>query len=375
MNLHKTTLAAIAAATTMQATAYDFACDGLYYNIIDSTSCVEVTRENSGNSTYSGTVIIPGTVTDGSSQYTVTRIASSAFIRSAVTDVQIAGSVAEIGDSAFCFAESLANVTLPPTLTTLSQSALSATAIEAVCVPEGVATLGKAAFQSCQKLHTVFLPSTMETIESYGFNGCTSLAEIYCLAETPPAATAWAIFIGLTGIDVVVNDEAVSAYKATEPWSDEETFTIYPSEPVEVTINVSGKNDGDYDVLTLGENIAYKIYQADSLVAITAATRYYLPADGLTYKIVPTNFFNDADTVSYTTTSAGISPTVADSGKGGIYAHGGKVYVEGGGSETVEIYTPDGVLRYRDTDAVIEGLPRNSVYIARRGAAAIKIGL
>lgn len=365
------------------ATAYDFVSGGLYYNIIPGTKTVAVTSEAAEHSTYSGRVIIPESVTHSGEKYTVAAIGNKAFIRSKVTDVQIPDNVKSIGDSAFYFAEGLVNVTLPQHIKDIPSCAFAGTSITAIAVPEGVTTLSNGAFQSCLQLHSIFLPSTLKRIAAYGFNNCSNLAEIYCKAANPPEATGWAIFIGLSDIDVIVPDSSVDTYGKTAPWSDTQTFSIYPSEPVEVTLNISGKNVGEYDELTLGEDIVYKIYQGDKLVAITAADKYYVPSDGKTYSIVPSNTFSDADAVTYTASTAGVESTFADGNENvKIYADGDVIRIEPQDNSStyakqVYVYDAYGTLYYRCAapDTEITGLPTGHLYIVRCGNVVKKVVL
>lgn len=374
---------ALAATVANAAVAYDFTSGGLYYNVIAGTKTVAVTSENAEHSSYSGRVIIPGSVTFNGEKYTVAAIDHKAFIRSKVTDVQIPDQVTAIGDSAFYFAEELVNITLPQKLTKLPACALAGTSIAAIAVPEGVTTFGSGAFQSCLQLHSVFLPSTLQRISAYGFNNCSNLAEIYCKAANPPEATGWAIFIGLENIDVIVPDTAVDNYGKTAPWNDAETFSIYPSEPVEVSLNILGKNVGEYDELTLGENIVYKIYTGDELVAITAAEKYYVPSDGKTYKIVPSNTFSDADAVTYTASTSGIGDNFADDNENiKIYADGDVIRIEpqdnsSAYAQQVRVYDAYGTLYHRCavSDTEITGLPTGRIYIVCCGNVAKKIVL
>ena len=61
----------------LQASAYDFEIDGIYYNVINATSKnVEVT---SGDKAYSGDLVIPSHVTYEGTEYTVTQIDDKAF--------------------------------------------------------------------------------------------------------------------------------------------------------------------------------------------------------------------------------------------------------------------------------------------------------
>lgn len=373
-------VAIMAGCTAIIATAYDFASGGLFYNVISGTKTVAVTSEAAEHSSYSGRVIVPESVTYNGEKYIVAAIGNKAFVRSKVTDVQIPDNVTSIGDSAFYFSEELENITLPQKLTKISRCAFAGTSITAIAVPEGVTELGNGAFQSCLRLHTVFLPSTLKLISAYGFNNCSSLSEIYSKASNPPDATGWAIFIGLSKIDLIV--PSIDKYENVSPWNNSETFSIYPPEPVEVNINITGKNIGEYDELTLGGNIEYKIYQGEELVAITAADRYYLPSNGKTYSIVPSNTFGDADAVTYTTSIAGTEGILTDNDEDvKIYADGNVIRVEpqDGSAYTRQIYVYDayGSLYYRSSvsGTEIANLPTGRIYVARCGNVVKKVAL
>lgn len=357
---------------TVGAQAYDFESGGFYYEVISGTKKVKVVGDALDHSTYKDLVVVPSEVTYNSEKYSVTAIGAKAFVRSQAVSVQIPEGVTEIGDSTFYFSDKLQNITLPQSVRTISRAAFAGTAIKDVVVPEGVTVLGNGAFQSCSQLHTVYLPSTLKTIESYGFNNCNNLAEIYCKAEATPAATGWAIFIGLSDIDVIVPDKSVSNYKSTSPWSDETTFSIYPSEDVEASVQVTGHAADGYDELSLGEHVAYKIYYGDELVAITAAEKYYLPSDGKTYKIVPTNTFSDAVAMTYKTTNVAGLELPDDEVPLNIFTDGDAIYVESGGDNTegwvIEVYDASGAIVYKapyTSDTSITGLPAGKMYIVR----------
>ena len=100
---------------SMEASAHDFEVDGIYYNITSTTeNTVEVTYkgDNYSSSAYSGSVVIPESVTYGEVTYSVTTIGSYAFYNySGLTSVTIGNSVTSIGTHAFYGCDSLLSVT------------------------------------------------------------------------------------------------------------------------------------------------------------------------------------------------------------------------------------------------------------------------
>ena len=91
------TLLVMLLAMMSAAVAHDFAVknsDGvtIYYKYGDK-STVYVTRHTSGNPSYSGDVVIPGTVVYDGKTYTVTGIGARAFEQCSVTSVTIPSSV------------------------------------------------------------------------------------------------------------------------------------------------------------------------------------------------------------------------------------------------------------------------------------------
>ena len=126
-------------ALALPASAYDFAKDGIYYGINGTNA--NVTFKDTNYNSYSGTVIIPSTVTNNGTTYNVVQINPYAF-------KDCAG---------------LKRVVLPPTIKYLMNYA----------------------FQNCTGLTNITLPADFYACYNYAFDGCTNLKSIICLSPTP----------------------------------------------------------------------------------------------------------------------------------------------------------------------------------------------
>lgn len=260
---------------------------------------------------------------------------------------------------------------------------LAGTAIENIAVPEGVTTIGYGAFQSCLQLRTVMLPSTLTLIDAYGFNNCQSLFEIYCAAPLPPKATGWAIFIGLSGIDVILpDDDAVDAYSKNSVWGDPETFSLWTNEDISISMTLTGEIfRNNWMKVALGNNLAYRIYGEDgNEMALTAADHYYFPIlnHAATYVVVPTNMILDCDDQFEITVGSTPVHKVVEEEHPNIHAIDGTIYISGDNhGKWTTIYDTYGNLWYQrpSINNVISDLPRNRVYIVIVGNYVKKIFL
>ena len=202
---------------TISASAHDFEVDGIYYNITDSEKLtVEVTYRGSdlnSNNAYTGSVVIPETVTYKSKTYSVTSIGDDAFFRcSNLTSVTIPNSVTSIGSSAFSGCSSLTsiivdidnsiydsrdncnaiietatntlhtgckNTVIPNSVTIIGSSAYSGcSGLTSITIPNSVTSIGGSAFSSCSGLTSITIPNSVTTIGSSAFFRCSSLTSI-----------------------------------------------------------------------------------------------------------------------------------------------------------------------------------------------------
>ena len=110
---------------SLHAMAYDFSYTyrgkTLYYTIT-SDNTVEV----SSSSSVSSAVVIPSSVTNNGTTYSVTSIGEEAFAEcSGLTSVTIPNSVTSIGEWAFYRCNSLTSVTIPNSVTSIGKGAFS----------------------------------------------------------------------------------------------------------------------------------------------------------------------------------------------------------------------------------------------------------
>ena len=143
----------------LSATAYNFEVNGIYYNINGTEATVTYKKYSNYNYTsdYSGSVIIPATVTYAGTTYSVTAI----------------------GDFAFCECPGLTSVTIPNSVTTIDDWAFSrCSGLTSVTIPNSVTTIGQRAFISCSGLTSITIPNSVTFIGSSAFSCCSGLISI-----------------------------------------------------------------------------------------------------------------------------------------------------------------------------------------------------
>ncbi|MBR0297009.1 MAG: leucine-rich repeat protein [Paludibacteraceae bacterium] len=151
---------------TLTASAYDFTAldvngNTIYYTKIGGDS-VEVAYK--GLKAYSGNVIVPETVYDGSDIYRVTAI----------------------GEKAFQECSTLQTITLPNSIKSIGYYAFAwCSALKSIEFPEGLTTIGKEAFYYCNHIESISFSKTVETIGSFAFRRCSAVTKI-SVAEGNP---------------------------------------------------------------------------------------------------------------------------------------------------------------------------------------------
>ena len=204
----KTIIALVFAITgCMQAYAYSFEVNGIYYKTLNHTNntAVEVSYKgasyNSYDNEYSGTVIIPNSVYYNGKFYPVIRIGGGAFRNcSSLTSLTIPSSVTEILSNAFYGCTGLTKLTIEDGTEGLSLQSSSAydcpletlylgrsiscdnppfySKLKSVTISNSVTRIGNNAFNGCYRLTEVSIPNSVTRIGNNAFYGCSGLTEI-----------------------------------------------------------------------------------------------------------------------------------------------------------------------------------------------------
>lgn len=105
--------------------------------------------------TYSGKVVVPGSVVYNGQQYAVKAIRDGAFAGCPITSVELSIGIERINSQVFY------------------NSSLSS-----IIISESVKRIGWNAFHNCTNLTEITIPSSVTYIDSYAFQGCSSLANV-----------------------------------------------------------------------------------------------------------------------------------------------------------------------------------------------------
>jgi len=175
-----------------QLSAREFEYEGLKYTVLDE---VAKTVEVSSSSTrYAGDIVIPATVSDGESEYSVTSIGEMAFSQcTGLTSIEIPSSVTSIGDGAFNWCSNLNNITV-------EEGNTKYTSIDGVLYNYEKTTLLK--YPEGKTEESFSIPNSVTTIYDRAFYNCTSLTNIEIPNSVTTIGDAFSFCTGLTSIEI-----------------------------------------------------------------------------------------------------------------------------------------------------------------------------
>ncbi|MCD8288018.1 MAG: leucine-rich repeat domain-containing protein [Porphyromonadaceae bacterium] len=229
--------------------AYDFSSGGFYYNKLESGG-VSVTYKTTAYNSYSGSIIVPETVTYNGAVYRVTGIGSSAFRDcTELMDVTLPNSIISIGDYAFYNCSNLSEITIPDNVTEIGNYAFfSCTALTEVTLGHSVASIGNAAFFGDKKLEGIYTKNTTPpTIyNSLTFNGvdksaCTLYVPTGC-KSLYTQATYWKDFYNISEVEYPVESDGMG-----------DIFTDATNEELVISLEAGA-------IVVQGENLPVAIY-------------------------------------------------------------------------------------------------------------------
>ncbi len=154
--------------------------NSIIYRLHNSTLTADVAG---CESTLSGDVVIPSSISYDSKTYSVTIIEERAFRNNRnITSVTIPDTITSInGEYVFAFCDNLVSVifTGSSKITKIPQHTFYyCDALKNINIPSSVTSIGSYAFGGCSSLTSITIPSDVTSIGSYAFSNCSSLTTI-----------------------------------------------------------------------------------------------------------------------------------------------------------------------------------------------------
>ncbi len=164
--------------------------NGIIYGLHNPTLTADIIDTESS---LSGDVVIPSSISYDSKTYSVTMIDEEAFRDNRnITSITIPDSVTSIGDGIFWNCENLVSVIFAgtPKITEIPSTAFYfCYALERINIPSSVTRIGELVFYACRSLISITIPSSVTSIANNALNNCRSLIEINVDVDNPNYAS------------------------------------------------------------------------------------------------------------------------------------------------------------------------------------------
>ena len=193
------------------AKAEEVTINGIKYDVITKAKQATVI---SGDTKYSGNIVIPSEITYNNVTYSVTSIGEKAFeFCTGLTSITIPNSVTSIREYAFYYCTGLTSITIPNSVTSIGSYAFCyCTGLTSITIPNSVTSIGGSAFSYCDGLKEVHIndlvawcnidfggnplyyaqnlylnnelitelviPNGVTSIKNSAFNGCSGLTSV-----------------------------------------------------------------------------------------------------------------------------------------------------------------------------------------------------
>ena len=231
----------------LQARAYDFEDNGIFYNIT-AKNTVEVTCNTDTLDGYSGTVIIPKTIRFADKKYKVIRIGNFTFFRckkldsviipegvtsignaafgnSSIISVIIPTSVRSIERFSFVLCENLESIVIPDRVKRLEDATFAGcSSLVSVTIPNSISYIGNVVFFQCPKLEFITIPKNISKDGTFGscsvFLDCENLKRIQVFWKNPPKVGAAFNQFNMSQCTLLIPKGSKSKYMNTEVWRD-----------------------------------------------------------------------------------------------------------------------------------------------------------
>ena len=129
--------------------AYDVEIDGIYYNLDRNAKTAEVTYKDTTYGTYSGTVIIPSSITCEGGVYEVKSIGMAGFFDCMITSITLPNSITTIGQQAFEGCINLSSISIPNSVSSIGLHAFSNSGLTSITIPKSVISISGNPFIRC----------------------------------------------------------------------------------------------------------------------------------------------------------------------------------------------------------------------------------